>query len=281
MNESRDSGFRDQVRDLLGVQRIDFEAKYLGLPTPAGRVKRGVFQPLVERFQKRMTAWKEKELSAAGKEILIKSIAQALPNYVMSVFKLPVTLCDSLMRHIKAYWWGSENGRRRVQWVPWERLIMPKGFGGMGFRDLRLVNQALLAKQAWRLIFSPDSLCARVYPKGNLLDTVIAGDASPSWRGIEHGLDLLKHGVLYRVGDGKSIRIWRDNWIPREHGMKPIGSTRRCRLRWVSHLIDDSSGSWDETLVRRFFCACNVEEILKIKLPRHSCKDYQLCSLEF
>jgi hypothetical protein len=65
-----------------------------------------------------MTAWKEEELSAAGKEVLIKSVAQALPNYVMSVFKLPVTLCDDLMRHIRAYWWGSENGRRKVQWVP-------------------------------------------------------------------------------------------------------------------------------------------------------------------
>lgn len=147
---------------------------------------------------------------------------------------------------------------------------MPKGFGGMGFRDLRLVNQALLAKQAWRLIFYPESLCARVlkakyFPNGNLLDTVTAGDASPSWRGIEHGLDLLKHGVVHRVGDGKSIRIWRDNWIPRAHGMKPVGSCRPCRLRWVSHLIDDDSGTWDETLVRRYFYACDVDEIFKIK----------------
>lgn len=80
----------------------------------------------------------------------------------MSVFKLPVTLCDDLMKHIRAYWWGSENGRRKVPSVPWERMIMPKGFGGMGFRDLWPVNQALLARQAWRLVFYPDSLCARV-----------------------------------------------------------------------------------------------------------------------
>lgn len=130
----------------------------------------------------------------------------------MSVFKLPVTLCDDLMHHVRAYWWGSDNGRRNVQCVPWEKMIMPKGFGGMGFRDLRLVNQVLLARQAWRLVFFPGRLCARVlkakyFPRGNLLDTVTAGDASPSWRGIEHGLALLKHEVVYRVGDGKSIRI--------------------------------------------------------------------------
>jgi hypothetical protein len=188
-----------QVRAILGVERVDFEEKYLGLPTPKGRMKRDVFQPLEQRFLKRMTAWKEKELSAVGKEILIKSVAPALPNYIMSIFKLTNGLCEDLMKAIRAYWWGSEKGRRRMQWVPWKTLVLPKYLGGMGFKDLILFNQALLAKQAWRLITYPDSLCARVlkakyFPNGNLLDTVVAGDASQTWRAIEHGLDLLKKG---------------------------------------------------------------------------------------
>lgn len=58
---------------------------------------------------------------------------------------------------------------------------------------MHLFNQALLAKQGWRLIQNPESLCARVfkskyYPNGNLLDTVFASDASPVWRAIEFGL---------------------------------------------------------------------------------------------
>ena len=78
MSENYHAGVRDEIRNMLGVQRVDFEAKYLGLPTPTGRLKRGVFQPLQETFQKRMTAWKEKELSAAGKEVLIKAVVQVL-----------------------------------------------------------------------------------------------------------------------------------------------------------------------------------------------------------
>lgn len=225
-----------------------------------------------------MSAWKEKDLSYASKEILIKSVARALPNYIMSVFKLSGGLCEDLMKCIRAYWWGSEKGRRKVQWIPWSKLIKSKGAGGMGFRDLNLVNQALLAKQAWRLVTFPDSLClqvltAKYYPTGNLLDMAPAGAASQTWRAIEHGLELLKKGVIWRVGDGRSIIVWRDNWIPKPYGLKPVGSMRLCRLRRVEHLIDWGSRSWDEAMVRRYFYLCDAMEILKIKISANESGD--------
>jgi ribonuclease HI len=271
VREDADDARIHQVRAILGLERVDFEEKYLGLPTLKGRLKRGTFQPLEQRFLKRMVAWKEKDLSAAGKEILIKAVAQSLPNYIMSFFRLTDGLCEDLMKAIRAYWWGSEKGRRKTQWIPWKTMVLPKALGGMGFKDLILFNQALLAKQAWRLITYPDSLCARVlrakyFPRGKLLDTVVAGEASQTWRAIEYGLDLLKKGVVWRVGDGASIRLWRDNWLPRPFSMKPIGSTRSCRLRRVSHLIDQRLKTWDEAKVRKYFYQCDVEEILKIKL---------------
>ena len=119
----------------------------------------------------------------------------------------------------------------------------------MGFRDLRLFNQALLAKQAWRLVQRPDSLYARVlkakyYPKGNLLGTVFTSDGSPVWRGIEYGLELLKKRVVWRVGNGKSIQILRDNWIPRQSGLSIQSMKTRSRLRWVNQLLLPHSNDW-------------------------------------
>jgi hypothetical protein len=76
-------------------------------------------------------------------------------------------------------------------------MIRPKNRGGLGFRDMRVFNQALLARQAWRFLERPNSLCARLlkakyYKSGSLLDTVFPVNASPVWKGIKYGLELLK-----------------------------------------------------------------------------------------
>jgi hypothetical protein len=78
---------------------------------------------------------------------------------------------------IQYFWWGDEKGNRKVHWFAWEKLPMSKSLGGMGFRDMKLFNQALLAKRAWRLIQYLNSLCAHIlkakyYLNGELLGTV-------------------------------------------------------------------------------------------------------------
>jgi hypothetical protein len=119
-------------------------------------------------------------MSMGAKEVLIKSVTQAIPTYVMGVFKLSASMCEELTQFIRYFWWGEDGGQRKVHWVAWEKLLLPKCWGGMGFRDMRMFNQALLARQVWRLIQFPDCLCAQLlkakyYPKGELVDTVFPG----------------------------------------------------------------------------------------------------------
>jgi hypothetical protein len=130
----------EEVRRILGIKKVGFDEKYLGLPLPTRRFKRGQVQSIEERYVKRMSVWNEHTLSQVAIEVLIKSVAQALPTYIMSVLKVPFGLCDMLQKHTRAFWWGSERGRRKVQWIPWEVMIKPKGYGRLGFKDLRLFN---------------------------------------------------------------------------------------------------------------------------------------------
>jgi hypothetical protein len=168
---------------------------------------KGKFQPLKSKFVKRANDWVEKYMSGAAKEILVKAVLQSLPTYAMGIFRFPVGLVDDLSQVIRNFWWGDEHDRRRVHWMSWEKMVRPKSQGGIGFRDLRVFNQALLARQAWRLIQKPDSLCARLlrakyYPSSNLLDTAFVQNTSQSWQGVMHGLDLLKCGAIWRIGSG-------------------------------------------------------------------------------
>jgi hypothetical protein len=82
------------------------------------------------------------------------------------------------------------------------------------------------------------------FPQGLLLDTVFSGNASPTWRAIEYGLELFKKGAIWRIGNGTSIRVWRQPWIPRESYLLPITRHGRCRLRWVADFVNPD-GTWN------------------------------------
>ena len=125
----------------------------------------------------------------------------------------------------------------------------------------------------------PESLCARVlkakyFPNANLLDTAFPINQSPTWKAIVHGLELLKKGVIWRVGSGNSIRLWRDPWIPRGWSFKPTGKRRPNRLKWVAQLIDQNRMEWQTDKVLDLFHAHDAQLILNIRLPAKRGKDF-------
>ena len=151
--------------------------KYLGLPMPNGKSKVGTFKELQEKISKRVM--KEKYISKVGWEILIKTVAQAIPTYSMSLFKLPRSICDNINSLVARYWWGQNQEDRKIHWIKWNKMCNSKKKGGLGFRDLQAFNLAMLAKQAWCLIHNNGSLFYRVYktryfPNTYFLDVELA-----------------------------------------------------------------------------------------------------------
>ncbi|KAK8265629.1 hypothetical protein V6Z12_D12G189800 [Gossypium hirsutum] len=108
----------------------------LGVSASLNHGRNQVFAFIKEQLSKRIQSWKNKLLSRAGKEVVIKTMAQAILVYSMSVFLLPHNFCDDLKKMMNFFWWGSG-----------DRLCVSKKFGGMGFSNLYCFNLALFGKE--------------------------------------------------------------------------------------------------------------------------------------
>ena len=122
---------QEHVRDVLIITSL--EEKYLGLPTPEGRMSKVNFRTCKQALPKDLSSGEMDVWHSLVERCFIKSVAQALPTYIMGVFKLPFSVCDDLTRMVRNFYWGSETGKRKVHWKGWDHLMQPKERGGIGF----------------------------------------------------------------------------------------------------------------------------------------------------
>lgn len=117
----------------------------------------------------------------------------------------------------------------------------------------------MVARQGWRLLTQPGTLCARVmqakyYPDGRLLKTKVKDGISYIWRSILKGLELLKEGLIWRIEDGSSVNIREDLWISREVKPEVITQRNGSILTKLADLLNPGTGNWDTQLIRGIFC---------------------------
>lgn len=191
---------KEDIKESLGITQEGGEGTYLGLLECFKGSKKELLNFIKEKLEGRLQGWYAKTLSMGAKEVLIKSVALALPIYAMSVFQLPKDLCARLTSAIAEYWWSSGDKKRKISWVAWQRLCKPKDQEGMGFHDIGRFNQALLGKQAWRIWSS-------------FLECSVGTRPSFAWRSIIHGRELMKKGLCRSIGNGNLSNVWAENWI--------------------------------------------------------------------
>ena len=146
-----------------------------------------------------------------------------------------------------------------MTWLSWDKVCTLKE-GGLGFHDLKAFNLALLAKQGWRLQTNMSSLAHRVLKARYFLDC--------DFLGLLWDLDLLMlGGVWWQVGNGASISIWTDNWLPKPSNFKLISQINNTfELSRASDLIDPLKCEWQSDLVWQIFLPPNVQSILSLFL---------------
>ncbi|KAM1852865.1 hypothetical protein ACFX14_008903 [Malus domestica] len=251
--------------------------RYLGLSADFGASKKVVFEGVREALEGRINGWAEQFLSPAGKEVMIKTVAMALPNYAMSCFKLPVNLCKEMETNIANFWWRGSREKNGMHWISWEKMKRRKKVGGLGFRDILSFNLAYLTKIGWRILTNPLSLLGKIlkekyFPECSFMEAKVGKRSSWGWKGIMQGKRILERGRRWRVGDGSSIRVKIDPWLPRPHTFR-VNSNHPDMPVMVKDLIDPVTGSWMVELVKGCFEEEESNIILGIPTRLEGCDD--------
>ncbi|KAL0430274.1 UNVERIFIED_CONTAM: putative mitochondrial protein [Sesamum radiatum] len=138
----------------------------------------------------------------------------------------------------------------------------------------------MLAKQMWRIIATPHSLLssvlrARYFPDGQVLTAVSGRNPSFTWRSILAAQHVVRGGLRWRIGLGRSVHIWDDPWIPRPFSFR-ILTPRYVNApnSRVCDLIDASTKAWNCSLVHELFWRDEAELILAIPISALDGEDF-------
>uniref|UniRef100_A0A803Q0L2 RNase H type-1 domain-containing protein n=1 Tax=Cannabis sativa TaxID=3483 RepID=A0A803Q0L2_CANSA len=146
----------------------------------------------------------------------------------------------------------------------------------MGFRSFLHFNQALLAKQAWRILDNPDSLLAtvlqaRYFKNGDFLSAKKGVLPSLTWQSICDGKDLLLKGLRWKIGTGQSVRCASDPWLPGNTTFTPY-SYRGDPAFTVEHYISPLR-TWDLRILKSHFGDIDIQRILSLPLSMYPRED--------
>ena len=97
-----------------------------------------------------------------GKITLINLVVNALPIYLLSFFKIPQKVINRLVKLQRNFLWGGDQDNKKIPWVKWDIVYLPKSEGGLGIKDITKFNTTLLGKWIWALVSDQQQLWVRI-----------------------------------------------------------------------------------------------------------------------
>ncbi|KAA3461669.1 LINE-1 reverse transcriptase isogeny [Gossypium australe] len=256
-----DPSIYDQISQLFGYQKVSNLGNYLGVPLLHDRSK--------------LQNWEARKLSFAGRITLAHSVLLAIPNYFMQSLLVPKGIYDEIERIARQCIWEGSAGHSKTTLVRWDSICQPRSCGGLGFRHLHDQNNSFLMKIWFNLVSRKDVLCVRVRRskygwKSQLSKSIHRSNCSHLWRSLSKVWPLFCGNLMWSVGDGSTIRGWKDTWIPDVGPLFPYVFTH-YRLNLDSTLKDWvlQDDSWNVDMLRIWLSEDMIRHIVSIP-PPHS-----------
>ncbi|XP_010445335.1 PREDICTED: uncharacterized protein LOC104727985 [Camelina sativa] len=218
-NVSRD--LAQQISTESGIKATRELGKYMGMHVLHKRINKDTFGEVLERVASRLSGWRGRFLSLAGRVTLTKAVLSFIPVHTMSTILLPQSALEKLDRLSRSFLWGSTTDKHKQYLLAWDCVYLPKLAGGLGIRSAKQMNVALLAKVGWQLLHDKVSIWARVlrskYKVGDIRDgtwLVAKSSWSSTWRSVGRGLrEGVAPCISWVLGDGRSVRFWKECWL--------------------------------------------------------------------
>ena len=275
---------RENIKSLFQVPLMDHNSTHLGHPLFTSHIpKSKVYAFLKNKFKAKLSDWKADNISHPGRTTLIKSVFSSIPIYYMSHILFPKTFTDELTRIIRHFWWkgnNPDNSKKPLCLSSWDYLCIPKGVGGLGIRDLAIMNEALITGLAWRMLDEPNTLWARIlkgkyFPHTSFWRANTQGSKSWTWESILKVRKHLINAVHWQLFDG-DVSIWNEPWCPMwgniYNFIKNEAMCSNLPIK-VSELWLREPKRWNIPLINHLFGPNFANHILQIPLSQSDGQD--------
>jgi len=150
--------FMEMACNFLNCSEGSLPFKYLGLPVGANPRSSETWVPLVEHLGRRLNSWGHRYISLGGRITLLNLVLNAIHIFFMPFWKMPMKVWRRIVRIQREFLWGGVGAGRKISEVRWKLVCQHKDNGGLGVRDVRILNVSLLAKLRWRLLDGEDAI---------------------------------------------------------------------------------------------------------------------------
>ncbi|GJX96968.1 peptidase C48, SUMO/sentrin/Ubl1 [Tanacetum coccineum] len=224
--------------------------RYLGVPLMDKKIGVNDCKSLVDKVRQKLSDWKNKSLSYAGRKI------------------------ETLF---KGFLWCNGDLTRGKARVAWKEVCMPKDRGGLGLKPLDLWNKTLLIKHLWNSVASKESLWVKwintVKLKGkSIWDTQCYANDSWCWKTILSLRTLVINHIRYKIGNGRSISVWYDRWNENNALSNNIPKRDVCLAGFndqnkICDMIEGNRWKWPEDWLAKYSCLLNIPTPTLVEEP--------------
>ncbi|KAL9679585.1 hypothetical protein QQ045_017451 [Rhodiola kirilowii] len=137
------------VEEVFSTKVSPLPVRYLGLPLTSRNLSKKDCEDLVEKINARLECWSNRFLSRAGRRVLVASVLQAMVFFWPRVCFLPKSVIRAVNAICAKFLWRGCGDRKGGHRINWEDVCRDKEEGGLGLKNIEVMNSALVINQIW------------------------------------------------------------------------------------------------------------------------------------